>query len=715
MKSALLSICFTFFIITLSPFGVFAQIYPVTLDTRIQESATVLTGTITEKIPYWDDRGDNIYTLHLIEVEAYLKGYEQGVHEVGLITEGGVIDDKMEITFPGVKLSEGEQVLVFLTSEEKSNDYRAFRSLKPEVRQSCPAFGVQGILKFQNHKYVDRIAEAPMTEVQLLDKLERWTHQKARRPNGAVYEARPFEEQTGSTKITLSLNNGAGTSPSSYVAGTILTDNELIISGTGFGASTGTVIFSDADAGGGGEFIVPLNSIPSDIISWSDTEIRLKIPTEAGNGTVEVKNVAGTSIGSAAIAVDYGINNVSSNFYDWPSDHRNRLEMVDMDGQGGYTFEYNNNTPAANTSFWANVPARAAFERALESWRCNTGVNFDFDDSGTAGGHASDNGNIIIFQNLNGGTLGVTTTRYSALANGACSMENTLWYLEEIDIRFNNNLSGSFTWNYGPGNANNNQYDFESTAVHELGHAHGLGHIVSPGKVMHYALSNGAEIRDLSPEDITAGAFKVAHSVQSNCITSPAPMVAVNGGDCAILPIELLEFIAYPEKVGIQLNWTTSREVNNDYFTVERSADGKFFVALDQIDAMGFTASPATYRFLDETPFSGTNYYRLKQTDFNGAFTYSDIRVVDFNKPEMSVSIFPNPVTGQTLDVLSSVIPEEGSAIQITDLSGKQLVVPFEEIAGGFRVRIENFAPGIYFISIISEKGRVQVEKFIKQ
>jgi hypothetical protein len=232
---------------------------------------------------------------------------------------------------------------------------------------------------------------------------------------------------------------------------------------------------------------------------------------------------------------------------------------------------------------------------------------------------------------------------------------------------------------------------------------------------MHYALFNGEEIRDLSAEDIAAGTFKVAHSVQPNCISSPAPMVAVNGGDCAILPIELLEFTAHSEKVGVQLNWTTSREIQNDHFTVERSDDGKFFTALDQIEAMGFTESPVTYRFLDETPFSGTNYYRLKQTDINGAFTYSGIRFVDFNRPDGSISIFPNPVTGQTMDVVSSVIPDEDLTIQITDLSGKQLFVPTEVITGGFRVRLGNFAPGIYFIYFISEDGRVQAEKFVKQ
>ncbi|KAA3639660.1 MAG: T9SS C-terminal target domain-containing protein [Bacteroidetes bacterium] len=430
---------------------------------------------------------------------------------------------------------------------------------------------------------------------------------------------------------------------------------------------------------------------------------------------MEVKDIAGTSIGTASIAVDYGINNVSSDFYNWVGDHRNRLEMVDMDGQGGYTFEYNNNAPSAMNSMYGNSAAQDAFERAIETWRCNTGVNFDINDSGTSEGHAGDNGNIIIFQSISGGTLGVTTTRYSALANGACSMENTLWYLEEIDIRFNSNLSGGFTWNYGPGSASGSQFDFESTAVHELGHAHGLGHIVFPGKVMHYTLSNGVEIRSLSAEDIAAGSFKVAHSTQSNCIATPGPMTAVPVIDCALLPVELLNFMAYQQETSVLLDWETAREQENDYFSIERSGDGKEYVPLGEVTGAGYTSSITSYEFIDRAPLTGINYYRLKQTDFDGHTSYSPVRTVTFERPSTGIDIFPNPASSDQIDIIVGLDKRETSTIQFNDSAGKFFRVNLEQTASGFKASVGHLAPGVYFVSMISDHGTPVIRKFIKQ
>lgn len=715
MKNFKLSYCITVLVLLFFIQTMDAQIYPVSFDSRISDSPTAVLGTVAEKIPYKDIAGKNIYTLHIIEVNAFVKGYKNDVQRIGLILEGGILENEMEVTFPSVKLTEGEEVLVMLSPDEKSVDNRGYRTLYPEIQQSRPAFGVQGVLKYKNGNYIDRVAESPMTEEVLLSRIENISMESARRPDGTVFEARPLKPQSAPLKVVLGLNDGAGSNPTSFVSGTIEADNELVITGSGFGTSIGTVNFSDADAGGGDDFVVPLNSIDSDIVSWSDTKIRLKIPTEAGSGDIDVEDASGTTVGSAEITIDYGINNISSNFYNWPTENRNRLELVNMDGLGGYTFEYNNNAPDAMNSFHANTAARDAFERAIDTWRCNTGVNFDVDNSGTTAGHAGDNGNIIIFQNLSGGTLGVTTSRYSALANGACSMENTLWYLEEIDIRFNTSFMGSFSWNYGPGGAAGNQFDFESTAVHELGHAHGLGHIISPGKVMHYSLQNGAEIRDLSPEDIAAGSFKVAHSIQSNCITSPGPMTDVDINDCSILPVEIIDFSAIPENSGVNLNWVTVREVNNNYFTIERSKDGKLFQELTKVLAVGYSEVPTDYNYLDEKPFSGTSYYRLKQTDFDGNFTYSDVKVVDYHIPDHSVRIIPNPVSGNELDILFEVNSDDYPIIVLTDISGRELNVPLEMKSNGVQVDVSFLTPGIYFVTVNPGSGRVEVQKFVKQ
>ena len=94
------------------------------------------------------------------------------------------------------------------------------------------------------------------------------------------------------------------------------------------------------------------------------------------------------------------------------------------------------------------------------------------------------------------------------------------------------------------------------------------------------------------------------------------------------LPIELLSFNAIPINNSVLLKWVTASETNNDYFTIERSANGMDFSPAGTIAGAGNSNSLKEYSFNDESPVAAT-YYRLKQTDFNGAFTYSNIILVN--------------------------------------------------------------------------------------
>ena len=95
------------------------------------------------------------------------------------------------------------------------------------------------------------------------------------------------------------------------------------------------------------------------------------------------------------------------------------------------------------------------------------------------------------------------------------------------------------------------------------------------------------------------------------------------------LPIELVSFEAKAKATEVEITWTTAAEVNNDYFTIERSKDGIEFEAIQQIDGAGNSTNILHYGVVDKTPKSGTSYYRLRQTDFDGRFTYSEIRAVN--------------------------------------------------------------------------------------
>jgi hypothetical protein len=95
----------------------------------------------------------------------------------------------------------------------------------------------------------------------------------------------------------------------------------------------------------------------------------------------------------------------------------------------------------------------------------------------------------------------------------------------------------------------------------------------------------------------------------------------------------------------VELTWQTASEHNNDFFTVERSADGFNFEPILFKDGAGNSTTLLNYSDKDLQPLEGVSYYRLKQTDFNGTYDYSDIRVVSTSS-DAQVLIYPNPSSG---------------------------------------------------------------------
>ncbi len=137
------------------------------------------------------------------------------------------------------------------------------------------------------------------------------------------------------------------------------------------------------------------------------------------------------------------------------------------------------------------------------------------------------------------------------------------------------------------------------------------------------------------------------------------------------LPIELIRFNGVLNEAGeTELEWETATERNNDYFTLERSQNGRDFEQLAIIDAAGNSNQNRSYAHKDPSPFTGTNYYRLKQTDFDGSFTYAKlISVVKEQGREFKV--FPNPSSEQTVLLTLSGDLSAEILIQMYDASGR--------------------------------------------
>jgi hypothetical protein len=114
----------------------------------------------------------------------------------------------------------------------------------------------------------------------------------------------------------------------------------------------------------------------------------------------------------------------------------------------------------------------------------------------------------------------------------------------------------------------------------------------------------------------------------------------------ATLPVKLTAFSVKSDGKKVTLNWTTESEQNNDRFDVEKSTDGSHWRNIATVKGKGSSNQPQNYTSYDDQPVTGTNYYRLKQVDFDGKFTISDVRSLKFgNSKNVLVSISPNPVS----------------------------------------------------------------------
>jgi len=179
-----------------------------------------------------------------------------------------------------------------------------------------------------------------------------------------------------------------------------------------------------------------------------------------------------------------------------------------------------------------------------------------------------------------------------------------------------------------------------------------------------------------------------------------------NGG-AVPLPVELTTFSGKITKAGNALNWSTTSELNNSHFEIQRSKAGKEWQAIGKVQGAGTTLETQTYTFVDENPLPGVNYYRLKQVDIDGAFEHSD--VIQLIAKTTSVQIFPNPV-GEVLNYQFADTPEV-ERVQLFDVNGK-LVRETTAVTG--QLSMTDLPKGVYLFVLETAGERVQ-QRIVKQ
>lgn len=443
----------------------------------VQQASKVFSGKIISQHAEWDTNSEHIFTFSKVLVYDQLGNSLP--KELLLRTSGGKIGNQIEWLQPSLRLHVGESG-VFLANQIgiHSNGLAILQGVAVE-QSFLPRDSKSGMLI------------NPINEEHYF--LEDWMLEMATLKNQEISSFKSFEYYVSNTKSTNPVIDNI--SPTSVPAGVFQT---VIIQGSCFGDSPGgqaTVQFLDPDFFGNvfGYLDVP----PNHIVSWSDTEIEVIVPGRdvgtnfpgAGSGTIRVVTPTGEAVESSEeLAVPF--NKMVYGFEE--------LRLIDENGFGGYTFSY-------NTDF-NNAEAIAAIERGVESWRCAIQSSFVLSGQTSSVSCAVKDGvNIISFDsdcNLPFGLLSQSTHWIEICDNQA--------FVREVDILF----SDVFNWNYGPAGSGVTEKDFETTIVHELGHAHGMGHVLNIDGTMYPSLAFGFDNRDIDSASDVCGDIIMEESEQ---------------------------------------------------------------------------------------------------------------------------------------------------------------------------------------------------------
>ncbi len=192
---------------------------------------------------------------------------------------------------------------------------------------------------------------------------------------------------------------------------------------------------------------------------------------------------------------------------------------------------------------------------------------------------------------------------------------------------------------------------------------------------------------------------------------APYPDPAACAADCnAVLPVELSYFIALASENGVKLSWETSLEVNNEGFEIQYLSElDKEWQIIGIVEGMGGTNEATRYTFFHDKVSSGLYFYRLKQVDRNGEFSYSKIITVDVSKDEEFL-LWPNPVRDHLFIRSAEGQSRTEYAIKILDALGK---VVLEQSDSPAHLNLQGLKPASYVL-LISSKSKIVSQRIVK-
>lgn len=278
-----------------------------------------------------------------------------------------------------------------------------------------------------------------------------------------------------------------------------------------------------------------------------------------------------------------------------------------------------------------------------------------------------------------------TITDDGTIAGGA-SAPRFYYKLSTNANTFGGNTSGDDGWKYVTATNSTSPYSFEVDFSLLYGN-------ISTGSVIQYFVAAQDEANHLTTYPAIAGA------------SSNPPVQNINFGNAAalqsftvasVLPIKLSSFTGTTRDGVNNLKWTTAMESGNNYFEIERSADGINFTAIGQVKSAGDATNEQQYSFIDVNPLNGVNYYRLKQVDIDGKTTR--FKTISLSNSNLGVTVSPNPAVDFVKVRFESKLAN--ATVSLITLSG-QTIYHISAVSGNeCRIDLSSTPRGTYILQV---------------
>lgn len=367
---------------------------------------------------------------------------------------------------------------------------------------------------------------------------------------------------------------------------------------------------------------------------------------------------------------------------------------------------------------------QSSYAGVLADEDVNATIDFGFKDFRTLRGACSNGGteleldwNQFDYSTANNTTtIGGTTVSIQQVSNHNASSDNIKYYgdkdqgygytssktLEIYDF-FNMNGQGSLTFTFSPAveNVTFSVYGLNKSDVVEVS---GNPTLTSIGHSPTYMIagntitgtgeaSSGVNNTLDVAYDGMVSSFTVTYTMSGGIKPEFIALSNITFCQPVVLPVELSKLDAREMGSKVMLDWETESEIDNDRFVIQRMNRAQNFESIGEVAGQGQSTYRQAYSFLDDSPLNGQNLYRLKQIDYDGSVTYSDVVAVDIDLDE-EVAVYPTVTQDRT------TIEARGSkTVNVFDLNGN-LIAKYMEESGRYNIDLSPYPSGIYIASI---------------